>query len=163
MSDRPQKVHEPVWAFERLNPHTREHRWSEAVITSRGGADPNRVTVSWKGRSFRCRDYGRRNQIDPTGTRHLTTSLLLHFWRDRAAGEEFYRNMFDQLRVPGAPPPAINAWELVGLQPGASPAAIRKAFNAKAKKVHPDQGGDADIFRVLVKARDMLLAGTNSC
>jgi len=32
------------------------------------------------------------------------------------------------------------------------------AFRREAKKVHPDLGGTADQFRVLVAARDRLLA-----
>jgi hypothetical protein len=51
---------------------------------------------------------------------------------------------------------ASSAWDVLGLEPGASPIAVRKAFHAKALETHPDQGGDADRFRAVMKAFEKL-------
>ncbi len=58
------------------------------------------------------------------------------------------------------PPPNGHAphWDLLGLQPGASPDAIEAAFRAKAKTAHPDKGGSAEAFRMLNEARLAALA-----
>ena len=37
--------------------------------------------------------------------------------------------------------------------------AVTHAFRAAAKTAHPDAGGNADIFRLIGKARDVLLGG----
>ena len=35
---------------------------------------------------------------------------------------------------------------------------VKEAFRRQAKTAHPDAGGDADTYRRLVEARDLLLA-----
>lgn len=42
-----------------------------------------------------------------------------------------------------------------------SPDAVTKAYRIAAKTTHPDAGGNADIFRLIGKARDVLLGGTS--
>jgi len=49
-----------------------------------------------------------------------------------------------------------SAWDVLGLLPGASPLAIRRAFQQKALQTHPDQGGDAAEFRAVVRAFERL-------
>ncbi|MDP1874524.1 DnaJ domain-containing protein [Phenylobacterium sp.] len=52
------------------------------------------------------------------------------------------------------------ARELLGVAAAASPGELRRAFRNRAKSVHPDRaGGDADSFRRLVKAYDILRGG----
>ncbi len=57
----------------------------------------------------------------------------------------------------------MDAWDLLGLQPGAGPAEVRRAFAAAVRAVHPDAGGDeqfaAERLAALVAARDLLLSG----
>lgn len=52
--------------------------------------------------------------------------------------------------------PAESAWAILGLQPGASADAVRRAFRAKALETHPDQGGDAAHFRSVMRAFERL-------
>jgi hypothetical protein len=47
--------------------------------------------------------------------------------------------------------------ELLGLGAGFTRADVMKAFREKAHEHHPDKGGDAEIFRRLVEARDSAL------
>lgn len=55
------------------------------------------------------------------------------------------------------------ARELLGVAASASPGELRRAFRNRAKSVHPDRdGGDADSFRRLVEAYDVLRGGAGS-
>ena len=49
------------------------------------------------------------------------------------------------------------AYEILGLQPGCPRDAIGVAYRSAMKKVHPDQGGSADMAVRLNLARDLLL------
>ena len=52
------------------------------------------------------------------------------------------------------------ARELLGVAAGASPGELRRAFRNRAKSVHPDRdGGDAESFRRLVEAYDLIRGG----
>jgi hypothetical protein len=53
--------------------------------------------------------------------------------------------------------------DAAGVQPGdlRNTDAVRKAYWAAAKTAHPDAGGNADIFRLVGKARDVLLGGAS--
>ena len=53
---KPVKVHEEIWASV-LNGDTGREDRSRAVITSRGGAEPNRITVEWGGRRWQAHEY----------------------------------------------------------------------------------------------------------
>jgi hypothetical protein len=70
---------------------------------------------------------------------------------------------------PAPPPPAKShaaqkpartaprsAWSVLGLEPGASATAIRRAFHDRALESHPDQGGDAAQFRAVLRAYERL-------
>ena len=47
---------------------------------------------------------------------------------------------------------------ILGVEEGATDAEIKKAFRAKAKRIHPDrEHGDADLFKVVTSAMNMLL------
>ncbi len=50
-------------------------------------------------------------------------------------------------RVSVAPPP--ESFAALGLAPGATPKQIRAAYLARARGLHPDNGGDASAFAVL--------------
>ncbi|HET6337839.1 MAG TPA: J domain-containing protein [Polyangiales bacterium] len=49
-----------------------------------------------------------------------------------------------------------SAWSVLGLEPGANVAAIRRAFHDRALESHPDQGGDAAQFRAVLRAYERL-------
>jgi hypothetical protein len=170
MTAQPQKVHEVIWAYAE-DVMTGRGTWSEAVITSRGGSYARRITVKWEGLSFQCSDHGRDN-FD-LGRFNLNSAFGKHyqvggrarsvaFWRDRKRGEAWNRMMHEMQRRAAAPFLARYAsasdWAMLDLQPGATEAEIEKAFRAKALKAHPDQGGDAAIFRALKMAREACLA-----
>jgi hypothetical protein len=55
-----------------------------------------------------------------------------------------------------AAPAADSPWTILGLPPGASADAVRRAFRAKALETHPDQGGDAAQFRLVMRAFERL-------
>jgi hypothetical protein len=50
----------------------------------------------------------------------------------------------------------IDPAEVLGVEPDASLDQIQAAFRAKSKKYHPDLGGDAWAFRILVRCHEIL-------
>ena len=52
----------------------------------------------------------------------------------------------------------LDPHEILGLAPGATSQEVREAFRAKSKKHHPDLGGDAWAFRIVVRAFEVLNA-----
>jgi hypothetical protein len=53
---------------------------------------------------------------------------------------------------------AANPFVVLGLSPTASPAEVKAAYRAAARRLHPDAGGDEASFRALRRARDEALA-----
>ncbi|XGW21264.1 hypothetical protein V3C99_004316 [Haemonchus contortus] len=49
-----------------------------------------------------------------------------------------------------------NPYAILGLDQGAEPAAVRKAYRELSKKLHPDRGGDAVMFDKIAKAYQAL-------
>ena len=61
------------------------------------------------------------------------------------------------------PPPSAGTkkpWEVLGVKPGATAAEIETAYRDKAKKAHPDAGGDHEQMAKLNTARAALLGRT---
>lgn len=54
------------------------------------------------------------------------------------------------------------ARRLLGVRPGAAATVVEAAFRGAARSAHPDRGGDAELFRELVSARDLLIAPLQS-
>ncbi|KAB0268251.1 hypothetical protein FEZ63_06010 [Microvirga brassicacearum] len=50
------------------------------------------------------------------------------------------------------------AYQVLGLQPGASLDEIREAYRRLMKKLHPDQGGTAHLAARVNQAREVLLS-----
>lgn len=85
-------------------------------------------------------------------------------WREYFA-EQFGMDTGDEA-ADGAPPHTgglsgiEEAYEVLGLSPGATPDKIRSAHRALMKKVHPDHGGSAFLAAKINAAKDLLLAET---
>ncbi len=93
---------------------------------------------------------------DPDGVR------LLEAYLDRRAPG--WREDADRDRDPGfrrpagaGPMPDEEAYEILGLQPGASEQAIREAHRGLMKRIHPDAGGTSGLAARVNQAKDTLL------
>lgn len=62
-----------------------------------------------------------------------------------------------QRTKPRTPPP-MSAWELLGLQPGATLTELKRAYRQRALETHPDQGGEAEQFQRVHRAYEKLSA-----
>jgi hypothetical protein len=58
-----------------------------------------------------------------------------------------------------APAQSRDPWEVLGVRPDADPDVIKAAYNAKAKKLHPDAGGNPEEFKALVAAWEAVRKG----
>lgn len=92
-------------------------------------------------------------------------AALLEAYLDRSIGEDWRERAASGSAWGGeAASPAANgamtreqAWDVLGLQPGASDADIRAAHRRLMKKFHPDQGGSTYLAAQINRAKDLLL------
>ena len=92
---------------------------------------------------------------DPDGARLLQAYLHRRF---PGRGEDAERDR-DPGTGQGAKPGAMTeeeAYDILGLQPGAGPEAIRAAHRTLMKKLHPDQGGSTYLAARVNQAKDVL-------
>jgi DnaJ-domain-containing protein 1 len=94
---------------------------------------------------------------DPDGLRLLEAYFDRRFprWREDAEGNEHPRPVHD------APPGAMTeqeAYQILGLQPGASLDEVRQAHRTLMKKLHPDQGGSTYLAARVNQAKEILLS-----
>lgn len=105
---------------------------------------------------FIHRLYDECRSADPDGVRLLEAYLDRRFprWREHAEGDAHPR--------PGARPETgvmteEEAYQVLGLQPGAAREEVRRAHRALMKKFHPDQGGTTYLAARINDAKDFLL------
>jgi hypothetical protein len=74
-------------------------------------------------------------------------------WRDHVQGDA----AADRGRPPGGKMTEQEAYEILGIQPGASAEDISRAHRSLMKKLHPDQGGTTYLAARVNEAKDVLL------
>lgn len=88
-----------------------------------------------------------------TGRLPAAIGILVALW---PIGVSYIRNK--KLYEPGtAPLTEKEAYDVLGLEPGASPEDIKEAHLRLMKKVHPDQKGSDWLAKKINAARDLLL------
>lgn len=94
--------------------------------------------------------------VDPEGARLVEAYLDRRQpgWREDAEADPNARGRADPER--GAMTEE-EAHEILGLQPGAGPEAVRAAHRSLMKKLHPDQGGSTYLATRVNQAKDALL------
>jgi hypothetical protein len=98
----------------------------------------------------------RECQSDPQSVAVLEAYLDRHAevdWRERLRDAD---RVADPNRVPGTMDRA-EAYQILGLQPGASREDIQSAYRRLIQRVHPDHGGSSYLAARLNQARDVLL------
>jgi hypothetical protein len=101
--------------------------------------------------------YEEFQAADPDGLRLLQAYLDRRFpgWREHAQGDR-------HTRTGGAPQAGAmseeEAYQILGLEPGASLDEVRQAHRTLMKKLHPDQGGSTYLAARVNQAKEILLS-----
>ena len=100
--------------------------------------------------------YDECRQGDPDGVRLLEAYLDRRSpgWREHAEG---HPDPGVGAAVQAGAMTKEEAYQILGLQPGASPEEVRGAHRALMKKLHPDQGGTTYLAARINEAKDVLL------
>ena len=78
-------------------------------------------------------------------------------WREHPEGQGAGRQGSDVGRTPSGKMTEQEAYQILGLQPGASEDDISRAHRSLMKKLHPDQGGSTYLASRVNEAKDTLL------
>lgn len=95
---------------------------------------------------------------DAASQQVLTAYLDRHHdgWRDTAGAQGAAGHAANETMAADVLTP-VEAYRILGLEPGADTAAIKAAHHRLMKKFHPDQGGSAWFAARINEARDLLL------
>lgn len=101
--------------------------------------------------------YEECSALDPEGLALLEAYLDRRFagWREDAQGD---RDTRTRVHAQAGVMSKDEAYQVLGLQPGASLDEIQKAYRTLMKKLHPDQGGTAYLAARVNQARETLLS-----
>ena len=93
---------------------------------------------------------------DPDGVRLIEAYFDRRFpgWREHAQAD---RDAGGGTDPKSGPMTKEEAYEILGLQPGAEADAIRRAHRGLIKRLHPDQGGSTYLAGRVNQAKDVLL------
>jgi DnaJ-domain-containing protein 1 len=84
-------------------------------------------------------------------------------WQTRTAGDDAGPGApHDDGAAAGGTMSAEDAYRVLGLEPGASEAAIREAYHRLIASVHPDRGGSSFLAAQVNRAKDVLLGGKSA-
>jgi hypothetical protein len=78
-------------------------------------------------------------------------------WREHLQGDRYSHSPANSTVMT-----PTEAYQILGLAPGASQADIQSAYRRLIQRLHPDQGGTAYLAAQLNRARDLLLADNSS-
>ncbi|WP_229426673.1 DnaJ domain-containing protein [Microvirga alba] len=101
--------------------------------------------------------YEECSSLDPEGLPLLQAYLDRRFsgWREDAQGD---RDTRTRTQAQTGAMSKDEAYQILGLKPGASVDEIRQAYRTLMKKLHPDQGGTAYLAARVNQAREILLS-----
>ncbi|MCO5168058.1 MAG: J domain-containing protein [Planctomycetes bacterium] len=131
------------------------HRWGRHAGGIGSCAEPGCSCSSFVTKAH-LRDRARvQGKAQATRRRPLTEEEWRAFLdaAERVLGADWQR---PRLRAEGVDP--REALAELGLAAGATAQDVVRAFRRRALEVHPDQGGDAEAFKRLVRVRDAALA-----
>lgn len=100
--------------------------------------------------------FWRECQVDPQSVAVLEAYLDRHAepgWRERLQGDRRSQSPADSMVMT-----LTEAYQILGLSPGASRVDIQAAYRRLIQRLHPDHGGTAYLAAQLNRARDLLLA-----
>jgi hypothetical protein len=102
-------------------------------------------------------EYDTRRLIDEVAS-DPDSLALLETWldRNRAGWREYFAETAEPEQPDGVDADQ-QAYEILGLQPGATPDEIHAAHRNLMKRVHPDQGGSTYLAAKINEAKDRLL------
>lgn len=153
------RFEQPAGRFSRLRSAMIEMEIDHATGAVEGnvlvGALAGRTLGSLDPQSLR-RLYDECSAHDPQGLPLLEAYLDRRFsgWRENAQGD---RDTRTRTHAHAGVMTKEEAYQVLGLQPGASVDEIRKAHRTLMKRLHPDQGGTAYLAARVNEAREVLL------